>query len=110
MMAKKKLLADCRTEAEEARWFEKNQDRLLEMFKAAEQSGMLRRSPQSVGIAIDRRTGEVARPPSQKVMLRIPTGDLERARALAAKKGIGYQTYMKSLLHEALDRESRKAV
>ena len=28
---------------------------------------------------------------------------------MAEKKGIGYQTYMKMLLREALDRESRKA-
>ena len=35
-------------------------------------------------------------------------GDIERARRLAEKKGIGYQTYMKILLREALDREDRK--
>jgi predicted DNA binding CopG/RHH family protein len=35
-------------------------------------------------------------------------GDIERVRRLAEKKGIGYQTYMKILLREALDREDRK--
>ncbi len=45
------------------------------------------------------------KPPAQKVMLRIPAGDLERARRQAADKGIGYQTLMKMLLHEALSRE-----
>jgi predicted DNA binding CopG/RHH family protein len=35
-------------------------------------------------------------------------GDIERARRLAEKKGIGYQTYMKILLREALDREDHK--
>jgi hypothetical protein len=34
-------------------------------------------------------------PRSQKVMLRIPTEDLERARRLAAQRGLGYQTYIK---------------
>ncbi len=46
---------------------------------------------------------------SKNITIRVPVGDIERARALAAKKGLGYQTYMKMLLKEALDRESRKA-
>jgi predicted DNA binding CopG/RHH family protein len=39
----------------------------------------------------------------------MPVVEIERARTLADKKGIGYQTYMKMLLREALDRETRKA-
>ena len=39
---------------------------------------------------------------SQPVTLRIPTEDLEKARRLAALKGLGYQTYIKMLLREAL--------
>jgi len=35
--------------------------------------------------------------------------DLERARKLAEKRGIGYQTIIKTLLHEALKKESRIA-
>ena len=35
--------------------------------------------------------------------------DLDRARELSAKKGFAYQTYMKMLLHEALEREERAA-
>ena len=46
---------------------------------------------------------------SKNNTIRIPIADIERARTLAGKKGIGYQTYMKMLLHEALDRESRAA-
>ena len=43
---------------------------------------------------------------SQPVTLRIPKEDLETARRLAARKGLGYQTYIKMLLREALaDRE-----
>jgi predicted DNA binding CopG/RHH family protein len=33
---------------------------------------------------------------------------LARARTLAAKRGLRYQTYLKMLLHEALDAEERK--
>ncbi|MEK7405507.1 MAG: hypothetical protein AAB225_10400 [Acidobacteriota bacterium] len=105
----RKTLAGCRTEEAEARWFQQNQDRLLELFEKGLKQGALRRGARSVGITISKRTGDIVRPPSQKVALRIPTGDLERARELAARKGLGYQTYIKMLLHEGLDRESRKA-
>jgi predicted DNA binding CopG/RHH family protein len=40
-------------------------------------------------------------------MLRIPTDDVDRARRLAADKGIGYQTYIKMLLRAGLDREEK---
>ena len=40
-------------------------------------------------------------------MLRIATGDVDRARRQAADKGIGYQTYIKMLLHAGLDRDEK---
>jgi predicted DNA binding CopG/RHH family protein len=40
--------------------------------------------------------------------LRLQANDIETARAIAAQKGIGYQTYVKMLLHEALRREAGK--
>jgi len=103
----KKKLADTHTELEEARWFEKNQDRLFRLFERAEKEGSLRIGGKTVGITLSKRTGALARPRSQKVMLRIPTGDLDRARRQAAHKGIGYQTYIKMLLHQALEQQSK---
>ncbi|MGH8245329.1 MAG: hypothetical protein ACREUU_02730 [Gammaproteobacteria bacterium] len=44
---------------------------------------------------------------SKNITIRFALADIERARALAARKGIGYQTYIKILLKEALDREVR---
>lgn len=41
------------------------------------------------------------------VSIRIAPDDINRARILAAKKGLRYQTYLKMLLHEALQREER---
>jgi len=38
----KKRLAETRSEAEEARWFEENQDRLLKLFEQAGKEGALR--------------------------------------------------------------------
>jgi predicted DNA binding CopG/RHH family protein len=103
----KKKLASARTEADEARWFEENQDRLLKLFEQAGKQGALRIGGRSVGITISKKTESLRTPPSQKVMLRIPTGDLDRARRHAGDKGIGYQTYIKMLLREGLDREER---
>ena len=47
--------------------------------------------------------------PTKNVSVRLPVTDLERARKLAEKRGIGYQTIIKTLLHEALKKESRIA-
>ena len=44
---------------------------------------------------------------SQPITLRIPKEDLETARRLAARKGVGYQTYIKMLLREALAQNVR---
>jgi hypothetical protein len=103
----KKGLASARTEAALALWFEKNQDRLLKLFEEAGRKGTLRIGGKSVGITISKSTGGIAKPPLQKVMLRIPTDDLDRARHLAERKGLPYQTYMKLLLREGLNREEK---
>ncbi len=50
----KKKLTDTRTEAEEARWFEENQDRLLKLFEQARKEGALRIGGKSVGITLRR--------------------------------------------------------
>ena len=47
------------------------------------------------------------RPLTQTVTIRLPVEDVARARRLAARKGLGYQTLVKTLLHEALRREER---
>ena len=49
-----------------------------------------------------------ARGTARAISLRLPERDLERVRKLAEHRGLGYQTYMKMLLHEALGREERK--
>jgi len=50
-------------------------------------------------------TRELYRPVMQAISIRLPAPDLMLARQLADKRGIGYQTYIKQLLHDALDRE-----
>ena len=51
--------------------------------------------------------GLFKRPQTRHVSLRLSAADLVTANRLAAAKGLPYQTYIKSLLHEALEREAR---
>jgi uncharacterized Zn finger protein (UPF0148 family) len=52
----------------------------------------------------------VLSPPTKQVSIRIAISDLELARKLARRKGVPkYQTYIKTLLHEALTKESQEA-
>lgn len=41
---------------------------------------------------------------TQSVSLRIPLADLEAAKKIAEKTGIGYQTLLKGIIHEGLRR------
>jgi predicted DNA binding CopG/RHH family protein len=45
---------------------------------------------------------------SVQIALRLPAPDLAKAREIAERKGIGYQTLLKMLVHEGLRRESRR--
>ena len=42
---------------------------------------------------------------SRLLSIRLPEPDIALAQKLAQSKGLPYQTYIKSLLHEALERE-----
>jgi predicted DNA binding CopG/RHH family protein len=41
--------------------------------------------------------------------MRLPEPDIEAAKDLAFRKGIPYQTYIKMLLHEAIEKERHSA-
>ncbi|MEK7407804.1 MAG: hypothetical protein AAB225_22255, partial [Acidobacteriota bacterium] len=54
--------------------------------------------------------GPIKRLPSvrgatRSVTIRLAVGDVETAQELAEKRGIPYQTYIKALLHQALEKE-----
>ena len=52
--------------------------------------------------------GLLARPETRHISIRLSAVDLAIANKLAAAKGLPYQTYIKSLLHESLVRENAK--
>ncbi len=92
------------TEAEEAQWWYKNRQVHDKIFHAAVESGeaqILTREKLLERIAKSKKR------PSTVVALRIPEADLALARKQAEQKGLPYQTYIKSVLHESLmQRES----
>lgn len=53
--------------------------------------------------------GLFARPATRQIGIRLSAADLVTANRMAAAKGLPYQTYIKSLLHEALERTRQTA-
>lgn len=95
------------TEAEEAAWWYKNREIHGKELLAALKSGQARILTKE---KLLERIAASKKPPAQMVALRIPAADLALARKQAERKGLPYQTYIKSLLHETLaKREKRKA-
>jgi predicted DNA binding CopG/RHH family protein len=94
------------TESEESDWWYKNRDIHAKQFVAAVESGeaqVLTNEKLLERVAASRKR------PAPVVALRIPEADLVLARKQAAQKGLPYQTYIKSLLHETLaEREKRE--
>jgi len=90
------IIPSFKSEDEEANWLDRHK-RLLEaeMMRAVKEGRTLTRKQ------------FLARVKSRPVTIRLATRDIDTARELAAEKGIGYQTYIKLLLHEALQKELR---
>ena len=92
------------SEEEEAAWWDRNQEMIADRFRQAAASGQL-------------GEGRVARQAvaggmpdgSPTLEIQIPETDISRARALAARKGLRYQTYLRILIHEGLEREEQRA-
>ena len=92
-MAEKLKVPKFENEAEEAQWWYDHRDDLTKAFEDAAARGELHR-------------GSAARLASATIGL--DPEDISRAQALAAKRGLRYQTYLKMLLHDALEAEEKK--
>lgn len=46
---------------------------------------------------------------SVQIALRLPSPDIAKAREIAERKGIGYQTLLKMIVHEGLRRVERQS-
>ncbi len=96
----KMVMPQFKTESQEANWWASAEGRAFLKKKSKE--------ARAKGIEIA-GSGLVARlkRKSTQIALRLPDADLERARKIAERKGIGYQTLLKMLVHEGLEREAR---
>jgi predicted DNA binding CopG/RHH family protein len=85
-----------KSEAQEARWWDENRARLDKDLREEAKQGQLKR--------LDLRTlkARLASSKTRMVSIRLPEADIQLARKQAAQKGLPYQTYMKSLLHQSL--------
>jgi len=82
-----------KSEREEARWWDAHPEVVTALFLKARKEGRLERLPRIRGA-------------TKSVTIRLPA-DLERAQEIADKRGLPYQTFIKGLLHQALERESK---
>jgi len=94
------------TAGEEAAWWYKNRKAHSEEFLAAARRGEVQILTKTKLLARIEASKKKATAP---ISIRIPAEDLALARKQAEKKGLPYQTYIKSLLHETLAQRERKA-
>jgi predicted DNA binding CopG/RHH family protein len=99
---KKRIVPAFRAEAQEAAWWYKNRKKLDKDLREAARTGELK--------VLDRKSllARLSRSKTSKVVsIRLPESDLGLARLQAAQKGLPYQTYIKSLLHQALVQQAK---
>jgi predicted DNA binding CopG/RHH family protein len=89
-------------EGKEADWWASLQGR---EFVKQKSTGPLMKGSVPKG---SRLVGQLNRTASVQIALRLPEPDLAMARELATRKGIGYQTLLKMLVHEGLRREAQR--
>jgi deoxyribose-phosphate aldolase len=90
------------SEAQEADWWASREGR--EFIKTSAGTGKKGAAPKG-----SRLVSQLNKAVSVQIALRLPEPDVAKARELATRKGIGYQTLLKMLVHEGLRREARRA-
>jgi len=94
MMATRTRTPRFKSEREEAEWWDAHPEVITELFLKAKKEGRIKRLP-------------VIRGATKSVTIRMPIADMEAAQEIAGKRGLPYQTYIKGLLHRALERERK---
>ncbi|MGI4758090.1 MAG: hypothetical protein ACRYGF_14725 [Janthinobacterium lividum] len=86
-----------KTEQEEAEWWDSSEGRavLLKGFQDAKRNGTL-------GRGTLKKAGGL----TPTTTIRLDLQDIELAKAQAEKRGLKYQTYLKSIIHQALRQEA----
>ena len=102
MGKKKPEMPKFRSESEEADWWASPAGRAYVKRKSAvTQSKRTKTGGSSLVAMLNKKS-------SVQIAIRLPETDLAHARKIAGRKGIGYQTLLKMLVHEGLGREARR--
>jgi predicted DNA binding CopG/RHH family protein len=91
-----------KSESEEADWWASPAGRAYVKQKSAEAQSKGTKAGGSSLVAMLHKKSSV------QIAIRLPEADLAQARKVAERKGIGYQTLLKILVHEGLGREARR--
>jgi predicted DNA binding CopG/RHH family protein len=94
------------SEAEEAKWWFENDDKVSAEFYKAAREGRLKRG------GVMRLLAERGIKPAQPLpstTIRLDPNDIATARVQAARRGLRYQTYLKMIIHEALIAAEKKS-
>ena len=92
-----------KTESEEAEWWASTAGRSYVKRKSRAQHA------KGAKVAGSPLVAELSRKKkSTQIAIRLPETDIAQARKIAERKGIGYQTLLKMLVHEGLEREGRR--
>jgi predicted DNA binding CopG/RHH family protein len=91
-----------KSESAEADWWASSEGRAFLRQESAKRAAKKKTFQGSTLIARLNKTASV------QIALRLPETDLAAARKIALRKGIGYQTLLKMLLHEGLQREAQR--
>jgi ribosomal protein L17 len=97
--------------AEEADWYATPQGRrrtLREFTRALKGGTMIRSTGSKIAKSdrevLERLMQEAKRNATRSISIRVPIADLEQARRIAEKTGVGYQTVLKQAIREGLKR------
>ena len=99
MKESKDKVPQFKSESEEAQWWFDHREETAGWLERAAAEG---RTTNLAGVL--RKRSESG--PTPTVSIRIDPADVARARVLAEKRGLRYQTYLKMLLHDGLERKT----
>jgi predicted DNA binding CopG/RHH family protein len=91
-MKQKRVIPAFKSESEEADWWYKNRARI--------DKALVSKKPKRLDAGTLK--ARLAASKSRVVSIRLAETDIELARQQATQKGLAYQTYIKSVLHQAL--------
>ena len=89
-------LPEFTSEEEEATWWDTHKREVDDFIARAHRAGAITR-----GVVLRQWAA------STQTTIRLPNSDIARAKEIATRKGIKYQTYIKMLIHEGIEREGK---